>query len=64
MAKELHKPTHDVESPRVVLAERLFSANWRPGHSPDAIAEKCIEAAEAFERVLKCRADLRIAKTA
>jgi hypothetical protein len=48
------------------LAERLFANAWSPnsGYKPEAIAEKCLEAAEAFERARQERAGLRIANTA
>lgn len=48
------------------LAERLFVANWNPssGYTVESMAAKCIEAAEAFERVRANRSELRVAKTA
>lgn len=48
------------------LAERLFAANWTPnsGYTPESVAAKCLEAAEAFERAKAERAGLRIANTA
>jgi hypothetical protein len=35
------------------LAERLFTATWNPGsgYTAESIAQKCIEAADAFHRV-------------
>lgn len=35
------------------LAERLFSASWNSvsGYTAESIAQKCIEAADAFHRV-------------
>lgn len=53
MAKD-NKPSES-NLASLTLAERLYVVHWRPnsGFSPDKVAEQCIEAAAAFERVAR-----------
>lgn len=48
------------------LAQKLFAVTWKPGsgYTNEGVAEMCLEAAEAFEKVQRERAGLRIAETA
>lgn len=47
----------EADSP--TLAERLFAAAWNPssGYTPESLADKCLDAAEAFERTRRKRAE-------
>lgn len=66
MAKATTPSAADSADESCSLAERLFAANWNPasGYMPESVAQKCIEAADAFYRVHRKLAESRINEAA